>query len=42
MHYVGTGTSAVILMNLSGTGVHAPTRVFRDMTATLAGIDTGQ
>lgn len=39
MHDVDSGTSAVILMNLSGTGVHAPTRVFREMTPTLAGIE---
>ena len=38
MHDVASGTSAVVLMNLSGTGVHAPTRVFRGMTDTLAGI----
>lgn len=40
MHDVRSGTSAVILMNLSGTGVHAPTRLFREMTPTLAGIPT--
>lgn len=39
MHDVDSGTSAVILMNVSGIDAHAPTRVFRDMTATLAGID---
>jgi D-alanyl-D-alanine carboxypeptidase len=39
MHDVESGTSAVILMNLSGTGVHAPTRLFREMTPTLASID---
>lgn len=38
MHDVETGTSAAILMNLSGTGVHAPTRLFREMTPTLDGI----
>ena len=39
MHDVESGTSAVVLMNLSGTGVHAPTRLFREMTPTLASID---
>ena len=39
MHDVASGTSAVVLMNLSGTGVHAPTRVFRAMVPTLAEIE---